>query len=80
MLDVHIICAVYRVFAKSKPCALDRNLLSMQASCASISGVLDYLIEAEPIWCNAMSDQRVGRKINARAIVLVEYHSFEVPP
>ena len=59
---------------------LDWNLLSMQASCMSISGVLDYLIEVEMIWCNTMSDQRVGGKINMRAIVLVEYHLFEVPP
>jgi len=45
-----------------------------------IPGVLDYLIEADPIWWNALCDQGVGRKVNPRVIVVVEDHLFEVPP
>jgi hypothetical protein len=80
VLDVRIIQALDRVFVKSKPHALDRNLLSTQASCVPILRVLDYLIEADMIWCNSLSDQGVGGKVNARAIILVEDHLLEVPP
>jgi hypothetical protein len=68
------------MFVKSKPCVLDRNLLSMQASCVPILRVLDYSIEVDVIWCKALGDQGIGGKINTRAIELVEHHSLEVPP
>ena len=78
--NISIIPALYFACPENEPGFLDWNLLPGEGNGPTLAWVIHNCVKLDSILMQSLSDQCIGSKVDARAIVHVEDHALEVTP